>query len=345
MMVKSLFRKFFFALLWLWVISILAFWLSKQVPGDEVLDYLSIENDAFSQSLNPYQQREAYQQAAHKRGFDLPLFYFSLHKGIYPQSLQTIFPEEDRRAVKGWIDDSHNSQGSFEFYSSLRQSLQFSCNKASSSSLADSSCRKIHAMLIQPDINAVNTSLDQLYQQHARVADDTTMLNQLAALKVLSNNLLAKHKLSVAVFLPSLNWNGTKNQYHQWMSGLISLKPMISLIDGRNAWTKIGEALKWTLILNGLAFILAIFLGIVIGIWSGVHHGTRKEKWVSIILFTFFAIPTFWLATLMIFLLASGEWLSILPPGGLGDYQIANSIWEKWSIIVAHLILPVFCVT
>jgi len=344
-MIKSLLRKFFFAFLWLWVISILAFWLSKQVPGDEVLDYLSIENDAFSKSLNPHQQREAYQQAAHRRGLDLPLFYFSLHKGLYPPFLSTIFPEEDRNAVKGWIDASHNNQSSIEFYSSLREALSLSCISATHSALADSSCRKIHSMLIQPDINTVNTSLDQLYQQVTRAGDDTTFINQLTTAQALSKNLLSKHNLSLAELLPSFHWNSSKNQYHQWMTGLISLKPMVSLIDGRNAWTKIGEALKWTLILNGLAFILAIFLGVVIGIWSGVHHGTRREKWVSIMLFTFFAIPTFWLATLMIFLLASGEWLSILPPGGLGDYQVANSILEKWGVIAVHLILPVFCVT
>ena len=344
-MIKSLLRKFFFAFLWLWVISILAFWLSKQIPGDEVLDYLSIENDAFSKSLNPYQQREAYQETAHRRGFDLPLFYFSLHKGIYPQTLQTIFPEEDRKAVKGWIDKSHNSQDAIELYSSLQQSLQISCSAASTSSLADSSCRTIHSILIQPDINIVSHSLDQLYQQNKRAEDDSALIHVLTKAKALSNNLQLKRKLSVTEFLPSFYWNGSKNQYHQWMTGLISLKPMVSLIDGRNAWTKIGEALKWTLVLNGLAFMLAIFIGLVIGIWSGVRDGTRKEKWLSVILFTFFAIPSFWLATLLIFLLASGEWLSILPPGGLGDYHVANSIWEKWTIIALHLILPVFCLT
>ena len=343
-MIKSLLRKFFFAFLWLWVISILAFWLSKQVPGVEVLVYLSIENDAFSKSLNPHQQREAYQQTAHRRGFDLPLFYFSLHKGIYPQALQTIFPEEDRKAVIGWIDKSHNSQGAIELYSSLQQSLQISCSEASTSSRADSSCRTIHSMLVQPDIEIVSSSLDELHQQQA-AGNDTTLINQLIKAKTLSKHLQSKHKLSFAEFLPSFNWNGSKNQYHQWMTGLISLSPMASLIDGRNAWIKIGEALKWTLVLNGLAFILAIFIGIVIGLWSGVRDGTRKEKWLSVILFTFFAIPSFWLATLLIYLLASGEWLSILPPGGLGDYHVANSIWEKWSIIAMHLILPVFCLT
>ncbi len=342
-MIQSLLRKFLYALLWLWVISILAFWLSKQVPGDEVLDYLSIENNAFSTSLNPEQQRKAYHQVAHKRGLDLPHFYFSIHKGIYPSSLSSIFPVEDRAAVQHWIDESQNGESSIALYASLRKSLQQSCGKEISSTYADTFCSMIHSMLIQPDLQKLNTTLDQILQLPIKSGADSIRHIELANAKALSGRLLVKQKLTFSEFLPSINWNGNNNQYHQWIAGLISLKPLASLVDGRNAWTKIGEALKWTLVLNGLAFILAIALGVFIGIWSGVKNGRRKEKWISVILFTFFAIPAFWLATVLIFLLASGEWLSILPPGGLGDYHVAGSIIERWSIIAVHLILPVFC--
>jgi hypothetical protein len=32
------------------------------------------------------------------------------------------------------------------------------------------------------------------------------------------------------------------NQYHHWMTGLVSFQPMPSLIDGRDAWDKILDA-------------------------------------------------------------------------------------------------------
>lgn len=344
-MIRSLFRKLLYACLWLWVISILAFLLSKQVPGDEILDYLSIEPNAYSTSLNPDQQRTAYEQVSHKRGLDLPFFYFSMHKGIYPLPLFTIFPIEDRVAIKYWTAESRNGEESLRLHHLLRHCLQLTCEKELRSALADSSCMKINSILIQPDLLVVNTSLDHLYQQQSGNGGDSILINYLSEAKTLANNLQSKQKLSFGGYLPSIHWNGFNNQYHRWMTGLISFKPLASLIDGRNAWTKIGEALKWTLVLNGLAFIFAIMIGMVIGIWSGVHEGTRRERWLNIVLFTFFAIPAFWLATLLVFLLASGEWLSILPPGGLGDYYFANSLLERWSIIALHLILPVFCLT
>ena len=67
MMIPAILRKFGFALLWIWIISLLAFWLSKQVPGDEYLDYLSLEQGGFNTALNPSEQRVAITQVAEKR--------------------------------------------------------------------------------------------------------------------------------------------------------------------------------------------------------------------------------------------------------------------------------------
>jgi peptide/nickel transport system permease protein len=344
-MIQSLIRKTIYAFLWLWVISILAFWLSKQVPGDEILDYLSIETNAYSTALNPDQQREAYIHVAKKRGLDLPFFYFSVHKGYYPKSLFSLFPVEDRQAVKSWIDQSNDSKGSTELYESLRLGLKYSCQKESAFPIADSCCREIHSILLQTDIQQLNQQISNLREKVERDGRDSTLITMVAGIQHQASTLLEHHPVSFFAGLPSFTWNGLHNQYHQWMTGLVSFQPMASLIDGRDAWTKIFDALKWTLILNGLAFVFAIGLGVLIGIWSGRREGTRKEKWLSILLFTFFAIPSFWLATLLIFFFSSGEWLSILPPGGLGQYQAADSIFEKWWIIGLHLILPVFCLT
>jgi peptide/nickel transport system permease protein len=97
------------------------------------------------------------------------------------------------------------------------------------------------------------------------------------------------------------------------------------------------------LLLNGLAFILAIVIGVMIGIWSGTHDGQTVEKIGNTILFGLFALPSFWLATLLIFFLSSGEWLSIFPAGGLGPYHAAEHVFEKWGILLTHLTLPVVC--
>ena len=60
-------------------------------------------------------------------------------------------------------------------------------------------------------------------------------------------------------------------------------------------------------------------------------------------MFAFFALPSFWLATLFIYFLSSGEWLSIFPAGGLGPYHSAGNLFSKWGMLLTHLTLPVLC--
>jgi peptide/nickel transport system permease protein len=152
---------------------------------------------------------------------------------------------------------------------------------------------------------------------------------------------------SIAGFqwVPNIRWNGTQNQYHLWMTGLLNQKPLTSLVDGRNAWMKIYDALKWTILLNGFAFLLSILSGVALGIWSGTHEGKPLEKIINWILFALFALPSFWLGTLFIYFFASGEWLSIFPAGGLGPYQSARNFIERFRILFSHLFLPVMCLT
>jgi len=96
-------------------------------------------------------------------------------------------------------------------------------------------------------------------------------------------------------------------------------------------------------LLNGFSFLLAIFLGILIGVWSGTHEGSFLERLISLKLFALFALPSFWLATLFIYFFSSGEWFSIFPAGGLGPYQTAGGFFAQAGVLSKHLTLPVLC--
>jgi len=66
---------------------------------------------------------------------------------------------------------------------------------------------------------------------------------------------------------------------------------------------------------------------------------------VSSALFVFFAIPSFWLATLLIVFFTTPEyavWMDIFPSGGLGGYHYASGM-PKVGIAVGALFLPVLC--
>lgn len=78
--------------------------LSEQVgAGDEVLDYLSLDDSKYAASVDPLEQRVAYARVAKKRSLDLPLFYLSVLPSNYPDSLFLILPVSDRQTVKNGL--------------------------------------------------------------------------------------------------------------------------------------------------------------------------------------------------------------------------------------------------
>ena len=341
-MVKSLLRRLLYTLLLLWIISLIAFWLSQQVPGDVVMDYISIDDRGYHVSSSPLEHRIAYARVAKKRGLDLPEFYISVNPGNYPDSINRILPREDRNVVKKWILTSGNGEGSFRLYKIFRSGLFANCANAKdlSNSLL---CNFFNQALATENLNLINENAKTLQQQ---LANDTTVsaANLIALNAVIKQaGELMNSSANANTRFPSVTWNGFQNQYHQWIEGLFFQKPVTSLVDGRNAWSKIYDSLKWTLLLNGFALLAAVFLGIAIGIWSALHEGRAIEKLINGILFALFALPSFWLGTLLIYFFSSGEWLSVFPASGLGSYHSAANFFERAAIIFGHLFLPVTC--
>lgn len=314
------------------------------MPGDQVLDYLSIDDRGYTTQFNPHSHRISYERVARNRGLDLPPFYFSISNASFVDTLDEILPFEDRRAVKSWIQQSGNISGSLELHAWLKNLLLLSCSHIGHATSDYQTCMFLHRSLQTQQLHDLvlqtNSFRDSLTGDSMRLINSKPIVDEMAE----RLHALIENKTSYRAFsFPTFRWHGVENQYHQWMSGLIQQKPLTSLVDGRDAWSKIYDAIKWTLVLNGLALLIALIAGTWIGIWSGKHDGSSKEKNINYFLFALFAIPSFWLGTLFIYFLSSGEWLRIFPAGGLGDYHDADSLFSRWGIILYHLFLPVMC--
>jgi peptide/nickel transport system permease protein len=346
-MLTTLLKRCLQAVFLLGVISVMAFYLSKAVPGDEVLDYLSIDDTRYSVAADPLEQHLAYTKVAKNRGLDLPLFYCSIRSGYAADSLFTIASQANRETVRHWVKTSRQPDDVMRLYQDIINGMRVSCPASDTSALAKQVCEGLAGLLSMQDLFTVHHAVIRLHQdvaaspqQHPVFEATLDRIN-----KDVEQLVNTKHLSNWQDWFPKMQWHGSGNQYHRWISGLITFKPLTSLVDGRNAWTKIGEALKWTLLLNGFAFLLAMCAGVYIGVWSGANDGKRFEKWVHIGLFALFALPSFWLATLLIYFFSSGEWLSLFPSGGLGAYRQAQGIWSKTTLLATHLFLPVMCLS
>ena len=130
-------------------------------------------------------------------------------------------------------------------------------------------------------------------------------------------------------------------QYIRWVGKLARLDLGISFsTDRRPVADKILERLPITILLNVLSMLLIFVVAIPLGVVSAVRQDSLFDRVTAVIVFIGFAVPTFWLALLLMILF--GIHLSWLPISGIRSLNAeylppAMAFWD----LIRHLILPV----
>lgn len=131
-------------------------------------------------------------------------------------------------------------------------------------------------------------------------------------------------------------------QYWNWLSRLLVMDFGRSFSqDGRLVIDKIKERLPVTIFINLTSLLLILAVAIPLGVLSATYRHSFFDKATTIFVFIGFAMPTFWLALLLMILF--GVHLGWLPISGLKslNYEYlppAAQIWDR----ISHLILPIF---
>jgi peptide/nickel transport system permease protein len=130
-------------------------------------------------------------------------------------------------------------------------------------------------------------------------------------------------------------------QYLIWVKKLLVLDLGTSFSsDHRPVTDKILERLPITISLNVLSMILIMIIAIPIGVFSAVHQNSFFDRITSVFVFTGFAMPTFWLALLLMILF--GVQLGWLPISGIRslnyEYLPAGMAFLD---LIKHLVMPV----
>ena len=131
-------------------------------------------------------------------------------------------------------------------------------------------------------------------------------------------------------------------QYFKWLRNMAVLDFGRSFApDNRPVIDKIAERIPITLLINILSMVLIFSVAIPIGVMSAVKQDSMFDRVSSLIVFIGFAIPTFWLALLMMILF--GVKLDWLPISGFRslNYSHLSSVGRILDI-GKHLIMPIF---
>ncbi|MCA3266191.1 MAG: ABC transporter permease [Tagaea sp.] len=123
-------------------------------------------------------------------------------------------------------------------------------------------------------------------------------------------------------------------RYAAWAGAVLTGDLGYSRSFNRPVLATIGPYFLNTLVLMSAAFVVALGLGVALGLLAAADRGGRVDAAINAFAFVSASVPTFWLGLLAIVLFAVVlGWLpaSALPPPG------ADGFWER----ARHLILPV----
>ncbi len=131
-------------------------------------------------------------------------------------------------------------------------------------------------------------------------------------------------------------------QYGLWMKQIVTLDFGESFAqDHRPVLDKISERMPITILINVLSIVVILAVAVPVGILSAVRRNSLFDRGTTIFVFLGFAMPSFWLALLMMDYF--GVRMGLLPVAGLKsigyDYMSSG---RQFLDIVHHLIMPVF---
>ena len=129
-----------------------------------------------------------------------------------------------------------------------------------------------------------------------------------------------------------------------------------SISSGERVTTAIGRAALPTVILAGTALVIWITIAILIGVYAAIKRYSLFDQAATIFAYVGFAMPTFWLGIMLIFLFSGKGFGGItLPAGGMVDLRNSPAFGspEYWPYLgkqpvaavidlARHLLLPVF---
>lgn len=141
--------------------------------------------------------------------------------------------------------------------------------------------------------------------------------------------LRAKHGLDQPVW----------TQYTVWLGNILRGELGNSLLTHRSIAAELAHRLPNTMMLVLPAYITALLLAIVLGLWAAAHRGKRIDRFVEGIISIGIATPTFWFAMLLMYFFGYQlNWFAIVgmhTPGQEGN--VAD--------LVSHYVLPYVTLT
>lgn len=291
-------RRLGLAVLTLVVVSWVVFGLAKCSPAstEHLETDLNLEDGT---SVEYMQQRNRSNQSIVRRsGLDKPLFYFTVCPSVYPDTLYKIWdPQRYRRmthlaaATGDWPTVQQREEALGQWFSTLL-------------SRRDSFAGfREWSILTSQLMQAGQPAALRMTQAEAETLMSRRPLP--AALRIcwdslrLSTELALQQRSAYRMWVPAFYWYGLDNQYQHWFGGFFT-GHLGTDKNGYAVATALMEPLRLTLSVNGIALLLAYLIAIPLGVQMARFRGAAFDRWSQRGLLLLYALPTFSLGLLLI---------------------------------------------
>jgi peptide/nickel transport system permease protein len=356
----------------LFAISLLAFAISINSPGDPVeILYSGSNGNGEGQSAQSESVQIAKQQLRHQLGLDLPVFYFTLTNAASPDTLYKIYDPQSKEALNRLVDTYGNWKEIsiwFQSLKALKETAAYiestdtsSATKAIADKQIDDVRQEISSLLLSYEDVVISSKLDKLQKMIGHAALFNSLREPLAKTKN-AFSAVKDNSTKWKTWIPSLHFYGY-NQYHRWLFGdgnaltgknAINTKGVIRGDFGLSYSTKLpiteilSHSLPWSLFFTLLSVFLAYLVSIPIGVKAAANRGGAFDRGSSVLLFMLYSLPVFFLATLLMMTFANPKVFYIFPASGIkppAGYPEGISLWEKCKISFPYIVLPLICYT
>ena len=122
----------------------------------------------------------------------------------------------------------------------------------------------------------------------------------------------------------------------------------ISFEDGTYVRDKIFKSVSVSFWLILFSIILSYLVSVPVGILSASRRGGRFDRWSSIVLFSLYSLPSFFVATVLLYTFANPDLFVWFPESGIYDPEIFDENWSLYEKIkhqAPYFVLPLVAYT
>ncbi len=338
---KYLLKRLLLLIPGLIISSLILHTLNERLDIDRVNEYLNPKSGPDLKNNTDLRFYESdYVKARRELLLDLPGFYFYFGPASMPDTLYKIPRLHHQHMIKLLLREHGNWPQVQVFYQQL---LQFN--------------RSFYAVKFQEQVHRMAIDAWSKQIQYARqlapiqAAMDTLPL---AGLDTLYPALNTEYQLVKASYQqviqqatpaknywPAFAWHGFNNRYHVWFTRFLSLQWGNSYkADRKPIKDTLRNNIAWTAGLSLASMLLAFAIAVPLGLWAASRAGSKTDTFVSTFLFGLYAMPSFWVAILLLTFFTQPQYFDWFPSQGTG-YTHDGMTWLQIFVArLPYLILP-----